>query len=190
MRSFQRLGMRRLRGFQAVISTASRTPSPARSPSSREVHPGHVVAAFPIGKTEMRGESHAGYHRGNCMVSLLRMRWAGLRRTPGSYGERKSFFSEETKQRTFKFAPAEACRPWPGSWERRRSKSLLVLFFRKEHALRLLYRHCDHADRMRRPGVRRNQLRGEFCVLRYAGARGFGWRRQGDEFGKSELDLA
>jgi hypothetical protein len=53
--------------------------------------------------------------------------------------ERKHFFSEEKKQKTFIPAPAERCRPTPEaleprSWKLRRSKSLLVLFFRKEHS--------------------------------------------------------
>jgi hypothetical protein len=45
---------------------------------------------------------------------------------------RKAFFSEEKKQKTFVPAPADRSRPWPRSWERRRNKSLLLLFFRKE----------------------------------------------------------
>jgi hypothetical protein len=47
--------------------------------------------------------------------------------------ERKMFFSEEKNQKTFVSQQAEAYRPWPGSVRQRRRKSLLVLFFRKEH---------------------------------------------------------
>jgi hypothetical protein len=42
------------------------------------------------------------------------------------------FFSEEKNQKTFGSALAQPVRPWPGTWERRRDKSLLLLFFRKE----------------------------------------------------------
>jgi hypothetical protein len=42
------------------------------------------------------------------------------------------FFSEEKNQKTFIPARHPAIRPWPGSWERRGNKSLLLLFFRKE----------------------------------------------------------
>jgi hypothetical protein len=46
---------------------------------------------------------------------------------------RKAFFSEEKKQKTFSFQQLATWRPWPGSCRRRGNKSLLVLFFRKEH---------------------------------------------------------
>jgi hypothetical protein len=46
---------------------------------------------------------------------------------------RKVFFSEEKKQKTFMMAPADRSRPWPDRWNQPRIKSLLVLFFRKEH---------------------------------------------------------
>jgi hypothetical protein len=47
------------------------------------------------------------------------------------------FFSEEKNQKTFIPAPAARSQPNPQAlgprlWERRRSKSLLLLFFRKE----------------------------------------------------------
>jgi hypothetical protein len=47
------------------------------------------------------------------------------------------FFSEEKNQKTFIPSPAPRSRPnpqafGPRSWERRRIKSLLLLFFRKE----------------------------------------------------------
>jgi hypothetical protein len=45
----------------------------------------------------------------------------------------KAFFSEEKKQKTFISPPAPTSRPWPESWVQHRNKSLLVLFFRKEH---------------------------------------------------------
>jgi hypothetical protein len=44
------------------------------------------------------------------------------------------FFSEEKNQKTFTSALAARSRPWPRPWERLRDKSLLVLFFRKEHS--------------------------------------------------------
>jgi hypothetical protein len=55
---------------------------------------------------------------------------------PGEGGIRKArmFFSEEKNQKTFVSALAEGYRPWPDSGKRRRIKSLLVLFFRKEHS--------------------------------------------------------
>jgi hypothetical protein len=42
------------------------------------------------------------------------------------------FFSEEKNQKTFASALADRSRPWPDRWKRRRNKSLLLLFFRKE----------------------------------------------------------
>jgi hypothetical protein len=42
------------------------------------------------------------------------------------------FFSEEKNQMTFDSALAQPIRPWPVTWKRQRSKSLLLLFFRKE----------------------------------------------------------
>jgi hypothetical protein len=42
------------------------------------------------------------------------------------------FFSEEKNQKTFESALAQPGRPWPATWKRRRHKSLLLLFFRKE----------------------------------------------------------
>jgi hypothetical protein len=45
---------------------------------------------------------------------------------------RKDFFSEEKKQRTFDSGAGGKNPVLPGSRERRRNKSLLVLFFRKE----------------------------------------------------------
>jgi hypothetical protein len=47
---------------------------------------------------------------------------------------RKDFFFEKKKQKTLVSAPADESRPWPGSWERLKNKSLLVLFFRKEYS--------------------------------------------------------
>jgi len=44
------------------------------------------------------------------------------------------FFSEEKNQKTFIPVPADGCRPWPENEVQPRIKSLLVLFFRKEHA--------------------------------------------------------
>jgi hypothetical protein len=49
-------------------------------------------------------------------------------------GVRKDFFSEEKKQKTFILQQVQPIRPWPGSVRWRRIKSLLVLFFRKEHS--------------------------------------------------------
>jgi len=46
--------------------------------------------------------------------------------------EGRVFFSEEKKHKTFVSAPAEISSPWPRLWEWRRSKSFLVLFFKKE----------------------------------------------------------
>jgi hypothetical protein len=45
---------------------------------------------------------------------------------------RKILLSEEKKQKTF-MSPLAPIRPGPGSLHERRRKSLLVLFFRKEH---------------------------------------------------------
>jgi uncharacterized membrane protein YtjA (UPF0391 family) len=42
------------------------------------------------------------------------------------------FFSEEKNQKTFNSALAPLIRPWPATLKRRRHKSLLLLFFRKE----------------------------------------------------------
>jgi hypothetical protein len=42
------------------------------------------------------------------------------------------FFSEEKNQKTFISSPLPRSRPWPGCLRRRRDKSLLLLFFRKE----------------------------------------------------------
>jgi hypothetical protein len=42
------------------------------------------------------------------------------------------FFSEEKNQKTFIPGGGGKMRLWPGSWEVRRNKSLLLLFFRKE----------------------------------------------------------
>jgi hypothetical protein len=42
------------------------------------------------------------------------------------------FFSEEKNQKTFIPGLHEYSRPWPQSWEGRKNKSLLLLFFRKE----------------------------------------------------------
>jgi hypothetical protein len=44
------------------------------------------------------------------------------------------FFSEEKKQKTFISPQLPIGRPWPGTILGRRNKSLLVLFFRKEHS--------------------------------------------------------
>jgi hypothetical protein len=41
-------------------------------------------------------------------------------------------FSEETNQKTSKSERAAPLRPWLAMWKRRRNKSLLLLFFRKE----------------------------------------------------------
>jgi hypothetical protein len=49
--------------------------------------------------------------------------------------EERVFFSEEKKQKTFVSPQLQLGRPWPGSCRRRRDKSLLVLFFRKERFL-------------------------------------------------------
>jgi hypothetical protein len=49
------------------------------------------------------------------------------------------FFSEEKNQKTSMSAPADSCRPWPDTWKRPKNKSLLVLFFRKEHSFCLAY---------------------------------------------------
>jgi hypothetical protein len=38
------------------------------------------------------------------------------------------FFSEEKNQKTFISGAAARSRPWPRSWERRRSKSLFASF--------------------------------------------------------------
>jgi hypothetical protein len=46
--------------------------------------------------------------------------------------ERRVFFSEEKKQKTFMSSLLTLGRPWPASYRKRRNKSLLVLFFRKE----------------------------------------------------------
>jgi hypothetical protein len=46
---------------------------------------------------------------------------------------KKSFFSEEKKQKTFVPPQLPTGSPWHGSIGKRRNKSLLVLFFRKEH---------------------------------------------------------
>jgi hypothetical protein len=53
--------------------------------------------------------------------------------------ERKAFFSEEKKQKTFMSLQVARVRP---RW--RRSKSLLVLFFRKEHTSLLTPQHRAH----------------------------------------------
>jgi hypothetical protein len=45
----------------------------------------------------------------------------------------KVFFSGEKKQKTFVFAQLAVGWPWPGIRRSTRTKSLLVLFFRKEH---------------------------------------------------------
>jgi hypothetical protein len=44
------------------------------------------------------------------------------------------FFSEEKNQKTFTSPWAAQYGNWPATWELRGHKSLLVLFFRKEHA--------------------------------------------------------
>jgi hypothetical protein len=46
--------------------------------------------------------------------------------------ERKVFFSEEKKQKTFESALAQRYRPWPERLSQRNRKSFLVLFFKKE----------------------------------------------------------
>jgi hypothetical protein len=46
----------------------------------------------------------------------------------------KMFFSEEKNQKTFVSARAARSRPWPERGKSAGDKSLLVLFFRKEHA--------------------------------------------------------
>jgi hypothetical protein len=43
------------------------------------------------------------------------------------------FFSEEKNQKTFNAPPPARSRPWPACVRWREHKSLLVLFFRKEH---------------------------------------------------------
>jgi hypothetical protein len=48
--------------------------------------------------------------------------------------EGRVFFSEEKKQKTFMFWQLHIGRPWPEYFNRRRNKSLLVLFFRKEQS--------------------------------------------------------
>jgi hypothetical protein len=45
----------------------------------------------------------------------------------------KFFFSEEKKQKTFTSPPLPRSRPWPVGFRSAQNKSLLVLFFRKEH---------------------------------------------------------
>jgi hypothetical protein len=50
------------------------------------------------------------------------------------------FFSEEKNQKTFESAQAYRYGPWLDRLRRRRNKSLLVLFFRKEHSFLL----ADH----------------------------------------------
>jgi hypothetical protein len=52
------------------------------------------------------------------------------RRVPG----RALTFSEEKTKRLLRFPPLPPIRPWPPSLRWRRHKSLLVLFFRKEHS--------------------------------------------------------
>jgi hypothetical protein len=42
------------------------------------------------------------------------------------------FFSEEKNQKTFIPALAERSRPWPPNGKLRKSKSFLLLFFKKE----------------------------------------------------------
>jgi hypothetical protein len=54
------------------------------------------------------------------------------------------FFSEEKNEKTFNFALADACRPWPDSWKWWNRKSLLVLFCRKEHAFSSSPAQLDH----------------------------------------------
>jgi hypothetical protein len=44
------------------------------------------------------------------------------------------FFSEEKNQKTFTSSPASTYGTWPDRWRSARNESLLVLFFRKEHA--------------------------------------------------------
>jgi hypothetical protein len=46
---------------------------------------------------------------------------------------RKVFFSEEKKQKTFISPWLPTRRPWPATLQLQGHKSLLVLFFRKEH---------------------------------------------------------
>jgi hypothetical protein len=47
--------------------------------------------------------------------------------------KRRMFFSEEKNQKTFTPPQLHFCRSGPPTSNARRSKSLLVLFFRKEH---------------------------------------------------------
>jgi hypothetical protein len=48
--------------------------------------------------------------------------------------EERVFFSEEKKQKTFISPQLPIGRPCPGYRRRRRNKSFLVLFFKKEHS--------------------------------------------------------
>jgi hypothetical protein len=70
--------------------------------------------------------------------------------------DRSLFFSEEKNQKTFMSAPAEGYRPWPESGKRRKIKSLLLLFFRKEDLSCLPPKPGQqrHDKRQRRAGQR------------------------------------